>query len=89
MKNKNVFLLSLATATISAFILPQIGQGYGIPINWITYKGDSHVINSFQLLSFKYFKETQFNLALLLLNSLIFNIIFVILYKVLKKMNKD
>lgn len=82
-----MFLLSFVIAASSAFILPQIGKGYGLPFNWITYKGIESVTSSILLFRFKYFKETQFNLALLLLNSFLVYYALMILYKLLNKVN--
>lgn len=86
MKYKKIFLWSLSITTLSAFILPRLGEGYGLPLNWIIYMGDEQVNSSFQLFYFKNFTNTQFNLGILVLNSIIISIILLIMFKLFTKL---
>ena len=89
MKFKKLFLWSLLISTLSAFILPRLGEGYGLPLSWIVYMGDEQINNSFQLFYFKHFTNTQFDLGILLLNSLIISVFVLIMFKLAKKLTSN
>ncbi|KRF67724.1 hypothetical protein ASG99_14430 [Bacillus sp. Soil768D1] len=85
---KKLFLISLAVTIVAAFVLPQIGGGYGIPLNWIIYKGDGEVTNILQIFQYKIFKHTQIKLGLLVLNTLMLFAVLSIIFKLYTKMDK-
>ncbi len=89
MKYKKMMLLSMVIAFVTAFILPKMEEGYGLPLAWIIYHGEKSIANAIQLFHFSNFSSTSFDLAILLVNSFIIYFILLILFKVLNKVNAD
>lgn len=89
MKYKKMMLLSMVIAFSTAFIVPKINEGFGLPLAWVIYHGDKSIDNAIQLFHFSNFSSTSFDLTTLLVNSFIIYFILLILYKILNKVNAD
>lgn len=84
-KYKKIYLLSLGIVFFSALILPQTGRGFGLPFSWLIYTGENEITLGFELLLYKHFRYTQFDVGSFLISFLIISLGLIIIYKVFNK----
>lgn len=83
-----MFLLSVIIVAASAFILPQTQYGFGWPLQWIEYHGQSSIDYISEGLQFKNVTHLSFDLWNLLVGSLIIYGVLLVMYKGLNRINR-
>ncbi|MCG7345598.1 hypothetical protein MHZ92_15805 [Sporosarcina sp. ACRSL] len=89
LKYKKMFALSVVLAVASAFILPGTEYGFGWPLAWLEYTGESSITLASELFQPTHFGDLFFDLWNLLFGALLIYVVLLVMYKGLNRLNKE
>ncbi|MCM3712232.1 hypothetical protein [Sporosarcina luteola] len=89
LKYKKMFALSVILAVASALILPGTEYGFGWPLVWIEYNGQTPISFASELFHPDHFRYVFFDLWNLVIGALLIYVVLLLIYKGLNKINKE